>query len=673
MERKKRKDCFFGVHFDFHAADDCINIGENTTPELIQHMLEVIKPDFVQCDCKGHPGLTSYPTEVGTAAPGFVRDNLRIWRDVTAAAGIPLFVHYSGVYDKAAVIQNPNWAIVDETGATSREFTSLKGGYSEGLLIPQLCELAEKYDIDGAWVDGEAWAVKKDYSDLFLAAFRRDTGIETVPYSKEDPGHEEYMNYLRKSFLEYLRHYTTEVHQKHPGFEIASNWAFSTYIPEKVSADVDFLSADYNPIDSYNTARFESRYLATQGLPWDLMGWSFVVTPEEYIPSTKTACQIAREASVPLSLGGGFQVYIQQKRDGSVEKWMLPIVGEVSEFCNERKEYCFRAENVPQVAVLLSTYHFYKTATRPLHPDQEFLAIRGITQALLDSQLSVQLISEHHLEVDLMKYPVLVLPETAYLAPEMVEMLHEYMQRGGHLIAAGPLVAQYFAQVAGASMEKPFSPEEYRALAGCHTVKEQDPVVAELGRKTKHYLDSENWLTGVEGLCAEVRADENTDVLAWLYEGNSRSGPTWPAVTQKKVGNGSCTCVWVNTGEKYLMAQRCVIRDLWGKMVKSVFTPMVRVSGTHHVDVNISRKENDLLVHLINTSGSHGSEHTYIYDEITPLHDITLWIDCPVKPKAVEAVPGTPMQWHWEGGKVHVKLEKLDIYTIIALQVDALP
>jgi hypothetical protein len=39
----------------------------------------------------------------------------------------------------------------------------------------------------------------------------------------------------------------------------------------------------------------------------------------------------------------------------------------------------------------------------------------------------------------------------------------------------------------------------------------------------------------------------------------------------------------------------------------------------------------------------------------------------------VEAVPGTPMQWHWEGGKVHVKLEKLDIYTIIALQVDALP
>lgn len=671
MERKRRKDCFFGVHFDFHAAEDCVNIGENTTPEQIQYMLDVVKPDFVQCDCKGHPGLTSYPTEVGTSAPGFVRDNLRIWRDVTAAAGIPLFMHYSGVFDMAATIQNPHWAIVDEKGETSREFTSLKGGYCDGLLIPQLCELAEKYDIDGVWVDGEAWAVKKDYSQQFLAAFRADTGVETVPYSREDPGYEAYMAYLRNSFLAYLRHYTTQVHKKHPNFQIASNWAFSTYIPEKVSADVDYLSADYNPIDSYNTARFESRYLATQGRPWDLMGWSFVVTPEEYIPSTKTATQISREASVPLSLGGGFQVYVQQKRDGSLEKWMLPIVGEVSKFCNERKEYCFRAENVPQVAVLLSTYHYYKTAVRPLHPDQEYLAIRGITQALLDSQLSVQLISEHHLDEDLMKYPVLVLPETGYLSPQTVEKLKEYMHRGGHLIAAGPLAAQYFTQEAGVTMDKPFSEEEYRLLAHCHTVKAVDEIAPGLERNTKHYVCFENWLTGVDGLCAEVSAQAGTEVLAWTYGGNSKDGPAKPAATQKMVGKGSCTCLWLNTGEKYLIAQRCVIRDLWGTMVKRVFRPMVSVEGTHQVDVNISRKGDDLLVHLINTSGSHGSEHTYIYDEITPLRNLVLSIDCPVKPAHVEVVPPAPLDWQWEDGVLKANLHQLDIYTIIALRGDA--
>lgn len=668
MERKRRKDCFFGVHFDFHAAQDSDRIGENTTEEQIQYLLDTVRPDFVQCDCKGHPGLASYPTEAGTPAPGFVRDNLRIWREVTARAGVPLFVHYSGVFDMAAVRQHPEWAIVDAEGNTSRDYTSLKGGYCDVLLIPQLCELAEEYDVDGAWVDGEAWAVRPDYSPEFLEAFRRDTGCRRVPKSPEDPDYETYIRYLRESFLAYLRHYTAEIHKKHPDFQIASNWAFSTYLPEKVSANVDFLSADYNPIDSYNTARFESRYLATQGLPWDIMGWSFIVSAAENVPSTKTACQISREAAVPLSLGGGFQVYVQQKRDGSLEKWMLPIVGEVSRFCNERKETCFRAENVPQVAVLLSTDHYYKIARRPLHPDQEYLAVRGITQALLDSQLSVQLISEHHLRADLMKYPVLVLPETGFLTPQTVDMLRKFLNQGGRLIAAGPLAAQYFAEEAGVTLQRPFPEEERSILANCLTVEELNRAAQTLPVDTKRYLFWNGWLTGLESLSCGVEALHGTETLGRLYGGNSQDGPSTPAATCRRVGKGSCTCIWVNTGEKYLLAQRFLVRDFWGDLVKRVFRPLVTVHGTHLVDVNLSRKADSLLVHLINTSGSHGSEHTYIYDEITPLRDLVLEIDSPVCPQKVETVPPAPMQWSWNDGVVTARLERLEIYTIIALE-----
>lgn len=668
MERKRRKDCFFGVHFDFHASDDCTNIGEGTTPEQIQYMLDVIKPDFVQCDCKGHPGMTSYETKVGTSAPGFAKDNLQIWRDVTANAGIPLFLHYSGVFDMAATRQHPQWAIVDEQGNVSRDYTCLKSGYSDGLLIPQICEVIEKYDVDGVWVDGEAWAVKPDYSEAFLNAFHKDTGCNSVPKSADDPDYEVYMNYLRKSFLQYLRHYTSEIHKKHPHFQIASNWAFSTYIPEAVSADVDYLSADYNPIDSYNTARFESRYLACQGLPWDIMGWSFIVSPVENVPSTKSVCQISREAAVPLSLGGGFQVYVQQKRDGSLEKWMLPIVGEVSKFCNARKQMCFRGENVPQVAVLLSTYNYYKTARRPLHPDKEYLALRGITQALLDSQLSVQLISEHHLQADLMRYPVLVLPETGYLTQETVDMLRRYMAAGGHLIAVGPLAAQYFAEDAGVSLCRPFSEEEYKRLANCLTVDELHEAEKTMSIDTKRYLYTNGWLTGLESLSCAVTANADTQVVGLLYGGNGTDGPSTPAATSRKVGKGTCTCVWVNLGEKYLMAQRFMVRDFLGDLVNRVFTPMVRVTGSHLLDVNISRKDGQLLVHMINTSGSHGSEHTYIYDEITPLRNVGITIDCPVCPAKVETVPAAPITWHWQDGTVYLQLEELDIYTIIALQ-----
>ena len=83
----------------------------------------------------------------------------------------------------------------------------------------------------------------------------------------------------REAFQRYLRHYITEVKRTHPEFQFCSNWAFSDHMPEPVCAPVDFLSGDYSPQDSVNSARFSARYLARQGKPWDLMAWSFARVP----------------------------------------------------------------------------------------------------------------------------------------------------------------------------------------------------------------------------------------------------------------------------------------------------------------------------------------------------------------------------------------------------------
>ena len=44
--RLKRADSFLGVHFDFHAGPDCTEIGKNTTPEMIEDVID-----------QGAPGL----------------------------------------------------------------------------------------------------------------------------------------------------------------------------------------------------------------------------------------------------------------------------------------------------------------------------------------------------------------------------------------------------------------------------------------------------------------------------------------------------------------------------------------------------------------------------------------------------------------------------------------
>ncbi len=336
-KRLKRSESFLGIHFDFHAGPDCTEIGKNTTRAMIENVINQVHPDYIQIDCKGHPGLSSYPTKVGNQAPGFVGDPLRLWRQVTAEHGIALYMHYSGVWDAEAIRRHPDWGVVNADGKTNDKATSFFGPYADKLLIPQLRELAGDYGVDGAWVDGDCWASVPDYSEPALKAFRQATGIEDVPRKPSDPHWFEFLQFNREAFRQYLRHNIAEVKKTNPEFQYCSNWAFTDHMPEPVSAPVDFLSGDYAPDDSVNSARLSGRYLTRQGVPWDLMAWSFSRGKSKDGRNQKTAVQLEREAAVVLALGGGFQAYFTQKRDGSIREERVPVMAEVAKFCRERQ------------------------------------------------------------------------------------------------------------------------------------------------------------------------------------------------------------------------------------------------------------------------------------------------------------------------------------------------
>ena len=140
--RKRRADAFFGLHFDLHPGEHDTALGADTTEENVARLLERVRPDYVQYDCKGHRGYTGYPTKVGWASPGIVNDSLAIWRKVTAERGVGLFIHYSGVLDQLAVEQHPEWAAVDAEGNRDPRATSTFGPYVDELMIPQIREAA---------------------------------------------------------------------------------------------------------------------------------------------------------------------------------------------------------------------------------------------------------------------------------------------------------------------------------------------------------------------------------------------------------------------------------------------------------------------------------------------------------------------------------------------------
>jgi hypothetical protein len=639
--RLKRADSFLGIHFDFHAGPDCTEVGKNTTPAMVENIIDLVHPDYLQIDCKGHRGLTSYPTKVGNPAPGFVGDPLRVWREVTARRGVSLYMHYSGVWDSEAIIKNPTWGVVNADGKTNPNATSFFGPYADQLLIPQLRELAGEYGVDGAWIDGECWASVPDYSPAALAAFREKTGIQDVPRKPGEPHWFEFLEFHREAFRQYLRHYIAEVKRTHPGFQICSNWAYTDHMAERVNAPVDFLSGDYAPEDSVNSARLSARYLVRQGMPWDLMAWSFSRNAGKNGAFQKSAPQLQREAAVVVALGGGFQAYFKQKRDGSISPEQMPVMAETAAFCRARQALCHHSEPVPQVALLLSTAGHFRSLNGLFNRDLG--RVSGTLQALLETQQSVEVVGEHMLAGRLAEYPLIVVPEWEYLEPKFRDDLVAYAKNGGNLLLIGAKTAALFQPELGVTLDQGIS---------------QQP----------HQLRHRGATAALKGPTPRVQLAAGVQAFGELQPATPADSTPSPAATINRLGKGKIAAVWFSLGQTYPGARSEVVRQFTRDLTRELFpAPLVEVTGSAEVDVCVARKNGNLLVNLVNTSGPHQTEP--IIDSIAPLGPLAVIIRQPSKPARVTLEPGNrSLPFDYQDGQIRLTVPKVDLHEVILVE-----
>ncbi len=645
--RLRRSDSFLGIHFDFHAGDNDKKIGENVSEDMVNRIIDKVHPDYIQIDCKGHPGRSSYPTKAGNPAGGFVQDPLRIWRDATAKRGVALYMHYSGVFDQKAIELHPDWALVNADGKVNTDDTSVFGPYVDELLIPQLKELRGVYGVDGVWIDGECWATGHDYSERAIKLFQEKTGITDVPRKPEDPHYFEFTQFCREGFRNYLRHYVDELHKFDPSFQIASNWAFSSLMPEPVTANIDFISGDYSPQNSIHAARYEARCMRFQGKPWDLMAWSFR-HDSKFGATTKSALQLQQEAAAVLALGGGFQAYFPQKRDASVIDWQMNIMSEVAKFCRARQALCHRAEPIPQVALLYSTAATYQDTRRLFNFGKVKDRVKDTLNALLDSQLSVDIVMEHHLAGGKMaSYPLIIIPEWSTLQEDFKKNLVEYVRNGGRLLLIGPESALMFTEYLGVTAPQP---------AASKTV----------------YLERNNFLGQLKDtLFLPVEAGAASEPFGAIYLQNEPVGQAYPAATICPLGQGRFAAVYVNLSESFGLTYSSHVRDFLGDLARKLYTPMVQVQGSHFVDVVLNQKDGKLLINLFNTAGPHSDKDVWVFDEIPPVGPLTVNIRMEKKPQQIRLEPAGQIlnfQYRDDAKCVDLIVPRLEIHEILVVE-----
>lgn len=639
----RRSESFFGLHFDFHAGLEDTLIGKTLTDKMIDSLLTKVKPDFIQVDCKGHPGVTSYPTKVGHMPKRFEKDILRLFREVTRRRGVALYVHYSGVWDNEAVKHHPNWARIDSEGKPDAQKTSLWSAYSDSLLIPQLKEISD-YGVDGVWVDGDCWATNPDYCSAAIDEFRFITNIQEIPKKKTDPNYNQWLEFQREAFRRYVKKYTDALHAYNPRFQVASNWSFSAMMPEKVDINVDFLSGDTEPLNGANQSAFQARCLAPQGKPWDLMSWSFGYGWEDQVKSPKNATQLAQEAAQVISMGGGYQAYWTQNRDGSLPTYAYGTMAELAKFCRQRQPFCQNTKPIPQVALLYSN-EGYKSEITTLYNtgDRKQESMIGTLNALLYSQLSTEILQEHHLKGNTKDYPLIVIPEWKKINKELQNELIEYVQEGGNLLLIGPETVKLFENQLGVKLSMTTRPIPNWGFS--------------------------NLLTGTKATLRSFEPLADTQKIGqWFSEGDFRYAEGSIA-SIANFGKGKIAGIYFNFGEQHFKRETYIGRDFIGALTKQLFQPKVSVNGSKFVNIALNQKKGTTYVNLINMAGNNANKAIHATDEIPALYNLNVTVKAPQRPRQVLLQPeNKPLPFAYKNGEIVFIISKLAIHSIVEIK-----
>lgn len=631
--RKPRRDSFFGLHFDLHPQEHDTALGRDVTEAMIERLLDAARPDYVQYDAKGHAGWLGWPSAVGPSSPGIVKDSLRIWRDVTARRGVALYIHFSGVWDSEAVKRKPEWAQLDRDGKPDGRNTSTFGPYVDELMIPQLREAASKYDLDGVWVDGECWSVRPDYSPAALKAWGRDQ----APRGPEDEGWQEWLEFHRARFREYVKHYVDEMHKSHPKLQVASNWLYSTYVPEDPVLPVDFLSGDYLGNASISRARLEARYLAQTGKPWDLMAWGFQQAQSNPVGHVhKPAVQLQQEAGVVLAQGGGFQVYYQPSRAGHFDDAHVRVMGEVGGFCRARESVSHKTETVPQIGVVMSRESLYQTTNRLFGGwGRAADPAVGWLDALVACQWSADVLPDWKLTRIAGEYPFIVLPDWPGTGERTIEVLLRYAEKGGKLLIAGARNASLAA-----------------AALQLKTVGE--------AREQAAYIGGGEVLGNHKGLWLDVEAGD-WRVIERRFPALDSSRGGSPAALARAWGQGEVIVVPGPTGVIYAGTHAPAIRDFVRRLIAPRFKPLVEVEAPPTIEVALRRKGGRLLVHLLNCTGMQVAGEWAAIDYVPSVGPVRLRF-AGAAPRRVELLP--------EGRELTApyQVERLDIHAVVSVQ-----
>jgi hypothetical protein len=367
--------------------------------------------------------------------------------------------------------------------------------------------------------------------------------------------------------------------------------------------------------------------------------------------TVKPPQMLMQEAAVLLAFGGNVQIYEHPPvRDGRLVPWRQQRLAEVSAFVKARRPVCQHTTTIPQIAVLHSEHHLFSDVRgKNLMWNVDVAPVQGALFALLENSYGVDVLDEWALLPCLAEFPLVVVPEQSRLSDPMVAALKGYVEAGGSLLLTGSELFERFG-------------EEFLGFRSLEVQEQKTYAVPAADGDVPLY--SRAWRLG------EVTSGE---VLARLGRGcllEDRLLPN-PAAVVNRVGQGQVAYVPADLFRDFACNRYPLTRCFVGALAQRLLPePAIRVTAPTCIDVALRRRDQTLLVHLVNRgSGLPNLPNNGAIDEIPPVGPVSVRIALARRPLGVSlALETGKLGWKWTAGQLEIRLSAVHLHAVVIVE-----
>ncbi|MDY6912885.1 MAG: hypothetical protein SVT52_00265, partial [Planctomycetota bacterium] len=574
------------------------------------------------------------------------------------AAGVGVVAYYSVNTDLRASLEHPDWTQVDAAGKpllTEGRWRDVcfNSPYFRQLMLPQIRELTENYDIDGFWLDMVRIMPDGCFCPHCRKLFEQRFGRRL---SADD---EKFDEFRRQTLVEAMTEVRRLIRSIRPDVLITANGAGTIADHEGLvslsrrhgQGLVDYSTIEAQPgYGNYYYVGFQSRYARCLGRPYELLNARFIRKWGEW--TAKPLPQMMYEAAVMLSSGGRVAFGDQPNPDGTMESTVYDRFGELFSFLAERQGYMQQTEPVVDTAVLFT--------------DGIADATRGADAVCCDLNLQHDLIDAPALE-NLSRYRLLIIPETGRIDPSALARIEAFARSGGAVLVTGRAAADNDMQaVLGASVE---SSRDY-SIGYLPADTLECPGIPLLIAAPPYKI-----APGQADTLAELQLPSCEPTpqrfVSHIYANPGRPAGR-PAITLNTLGEGRAAYVGFDLFAVYWLRNHWWIKALAARCLDELrFQPTVKVSADGVVQSNLRRRGDDLYLHLVGFCGGLATGGGYPPMEHVPnLRDVAVELQLNSQPKSVTLQPGGGrVSCEYNAGRLYAKIDRLRLYEVLRIEM----